>query len=290
MNNFLSRNLNSIIIFSFIIPILLVAFVSISHVTKFYELSNPLTWALYLSIGIEIAALSALAGLTARMGNFIYIPFGIVTLIQFIGNMFFSYSYIDETSEMFLDWIDMISFIFEPMGIESTDIISHKTILSLFSGGLLPVISLTFAHMLVVYNRKMDGDVNMNSNVIDDTKYTEDDVEKLSRLAGQIEHNNYSGMTMSEDELSSLEEYLNNINNLKFGDVKKINDFEIEKVNNKNSDNDVELSNIDDNNDDIKKKLKDNSGWFNPVGKEENNTSTEHTPPIKRLYYTKKNG
>jgi hypothetical protein len=72
-----------------------VAVVSISHVTQWYGLSNPFTWAIYLSVGIEIAALSALAAISANMGKKIYFPFGIVTLIQFIGNIFFAYSFID---------------------------------------------------------------------------------------------------------------------------------------------------------------------------------------------------
>ena len=62
MGNWLSKNLNKIIIGSFLIPILLVAFVSISHVTTFYNLANPFSWAIYLSIAVEIAALAALAG------------------------------------------------------------------------------------------------------------------------------------------------------------------------------------------------------------------------------------
>ncbi len=63
---------------SFIIPILLVAIVSISHVVTFYGLSNPMSWAIFLSVAVEIAALAALAGVSAKFGRFIYIPFGIV--------------------------------------------------------------------------------------------------------------------------------------------------------------------------------------------------------------------
>ncbi|NBO22595.1 hypothetical protein EBU94_04545, partial [bacterium] len=100
MKKWIKNNLRNIIVFAFIIPILLVAFVSISHVTSFYGISNPWTWALYLSVGIEIAALSALAAVSVKMGRFIYIPFLIVTLIQMIGNIFFSFSYIDENSEI----------------------------------------------------------------------------------------------------------------------------------------------------------------------------------------------
>ena len=87
IKNWVQKNLRTIIITSFLIPILLVAFVSIAHVTTWYELSNPISWAIYLSAAIEIAALGALAGLSVNMGRFIYLPFGIVTFIQLIGNV-----------------------------------------------------------------------------------------------------------------------------------------------------------------------------------------------------------
>ena len=112
MKNWLLKNRNSVIIGSFLIPILLVAFVSISHVTTFYSLANPFTWAIYLSVAVEIAALAALAGISAKFGKFIYIPFGIVTLIQFVGNFYYSYSYINPNSIDFKNWVYMISGLF----------------------------------------------------------------------------------------------------------------------------------------------------------------------------------
>jgi len=203
-----SRNLRKIIISSFVIPILLVAFVSISHVTTFYELSNPLSWAIYLSVAIEIAALGALAGISANMGKFIYVPFGIVTLIQFIGNVFFSFTFIDETSQYFLSWVDLTSAIFEPMGIEATDIASHKRILSLFSGGLLPLISLTFAHMLVRFSEE---------NKVENLKQelTQEQLEELSRQAGKIEKEIYETTkpyTPTEEDLDRLQKELEKFN------------------------------------------------------------------------------
>ena len=87
--NWFQKNFKTIIYTAFLIPILAVAVVSISHVTKWYGLSNPVSWAIYLSVGIEIAALSALAAISAKMGKKVYFPFGIVTLIQFIGNIMF---------------------------------------------------------------------------------------------------------------------------------------------------------------------------------------------------------
>ena len=61
MKNWINKNYKTLIITAFLVPIITVAIVSISHVTIWYGISNPVSWALYLSIGIEIAALSALA-------------------------------------------------------------------------------------------------------------------------------------------------------------------------------------------------------------------------------------
>jgi hypothetical protein len=209
MKNWVQRNLKSIIVTAFVIPILLVAFVSISHVTSFYGISNPFAWAVYLSIAVEIAALSALAGVSVKLGKFIYFPFILVTFIQFVGNLFFSFSFIEESSEIFKQWMEMAGPLFEPMGVEITDVPTHKLILALFSGGLLPIISLTFAHMLVVY-----------SNRENETKPVPViDIEDLSRKAGIIERENKKEeeINISPTDVQKLDEYLKEIQSKKFG-------------------------------------------------------------------------
>jgi len=234
MKNWFSRNLTNIISLAFVIPILLVAFVSISHVTSFYGLSNPFTWAIYLSVGIEIAALSALAAVSVNMGRFVYFPFIIVTFIQMLGNIFFSFTYIDETSQTFQDWISMVGGLFENMGIEITDLNSHKTVLAFLTGGLLPVISLTFAHMLVKFTEK-NKEVEVETIpvreeikiVFDEIKKTEEpkkwepSEEQLSQLE-EILKNNYPVKSEveqkpyqpSEEDLRKIEEVLNGYSNI----------------------------------------------------------------------------
>jgi hypothetical protein len=154
MKNWISKNYKTLIITAFLIPILTVAVVSISHVTEWYGISNPITWAVYLSIGIEIAALSALAAISANMGSKVYFPFAIVTVVQFIGNIFFAYSYIDIDSKQFKDWVDLVAPLVEFMGVDPTDYVGHKRFLALFSGGMLPLISLSFLHMLVKFTEE----------------------------------------------------------------------------------------------------------------------------------------
>lgn len=221
MKKWLQLNLNNIIVGSFLIPILLVAFVSISHVTTLYSLSNPLSWAVYLSVAVEIAALAALAGVSAKFGKFIYIPFGIVTFIQFVGNFFYSYSHIDINSQDFKDWVDMISGVLEPIGVDPTDVTSHRRILAFITGGLIPFISLTFAHMLIVYSSKIQtNEDTINEPVIEPVSepasepvvLTEEVITELSKKAGQVEAEQVEEkINPTPEELDLLEKALKNL-------------------------------------------------------------------------------
>ncbi len=220
MRNWLNKNYKILIILAFLIPIVIVAIVSISHVTVWYGISNPMSWAMYLSLGVEIAALSALAAISASMGRNVYFPFIIVTIIQFIGNIFFSYQYIDINSKIFKDWVDLVSPLISSLGVEEGDMIGHRRFLALFSGGLLPLISLSFLHMLVKFSE--DARLNKHNVINDDDiksqvdeKIIEDEIKKrvesgevpnivtASDIIGEV-----SKVRLSEEELKSLEALL----------------------------------------------------------------------------------
>ena len=124
-------------------------FVSINHVIAFYELTNPSGWAIYLSIGVEIAALSALAGMVKYVNKKTYFPFIVVTLIQLIGNVFSSYLTIDINSNLYKTWTELISFFFT-----FEDPSSNKAFLALIAGVPIPILSLSFLDILVSFNTK----------------------------------------------------------------------------------------------------------------------------------------
>jgi len=216
MKNWFTRNYKAIIITAFLIPIITVAIVSISHVTMWYGLSNPVSWSLYLSIGIEIAALSALAAISANMGSKVYFPFIVVTLIQFIGNIFFAYSYIDINSKTFTDWVDLVSPLLEFMGVESNDFVSHKRFLSLFAGGMLPIISLSFLHMLVKFTEedrvKEEKLVESEHQKLVDKHIIEDEIEKYKKDHEQVNASDVisevSRLRLSDEDLEKLEKIL----------------------------------------------------------------------------------
>jgi hypothetical protein len=211
--NWVQKNFKAIIYISFLVPILTVAFVSISHVTSWYGLSNPVSWSIYLSVGIEIAALSALAAISAQMGSKVYFPFGIVTLIQFIGNIFFAYQYIDINSQAFKDWVDLVDPLVSYLGVESGDYVGHKRFLSLFSGGMLPIISLSFLHMLVKFEEEEKKKVpTPQPQVVD--------IDQLSIQAGKMEAQiDQEKYTPTKEELEKLEDELRKLNEQKFGSL-----------------------------------------------------------------------
>lgn len=175
--NWIQKNFKTIVYTSFLVPIITVAFVSISHVMSWYNLTNPVSWAIYLSFGIEIAALSSLAALTANMGTKVYLPFAVVTLIQFIGNIYYSFNQLSNESQNFREWVELVGPIFEFLGVDPTDIVAHKRILAFLSGGILPIISLMFLHLLVSFEEKdkisnKTNLLNENDLVLDSTPET----------------------------------------------------------------------------------------------------------------------
>ena len=211
MKNWINKNYKTLIIAAFLIPILTVAVVSISHVTEWYGLSNPITWAVYLSIGIEIAALSALAAISANMGSKVYFPFAIVTVVQFIGNIFFAYTYIDIDTKQFKDWVDLVAPLVEFLGVDPTDYVGHKRFLALFSGGMLPLISLSFLHMLVKFteeDRKNGEKLLTNQEELTHKSEKEPIIstpEDLKEFVDEV-----TRVRLSDDDLKILEETLLN--------------------------------------------------------------------------------
>jgi len=135
----------------FLVPIFLVAGISISHVVAWYDITNPFSWAIYLSVAIEIGAITALIAATQKIEGGVWFMFGLVTFVQMIGNIFYSYKEIDANGELFKSWVELMSPIFEIFGTEPTDVISHKRWLAILGGGLLPIISLTSLHFFVRY-------------------------------------------------------------------------------------------------------------------------------------------
>jgi hypothetical protein len=235
--------------YAFLVPIIAVAFVSISHVTTWYGIANPNSWAIYLSVGIEVAALSALAGFTVGLGRLIYFPFILVTFIQFVGNVFYNFQFIDVDSELFKDWVSLVSPLLVFLGVEPENIEGHKRVLAFLEGGFLPAISLFFLHLLIKLSEKIKE--------TEEVKKTPD-IEELSRLAGILEREdlmqNGNYKVMSEDELDQMEKF---INEMKKNGEEKNNNKEESNAEERKEENSINVVNEEKASEDISDEVKE---------------------------------
>ena len=145
-----SDNKSTIVRNSFLIPILLVVLMSISHVVSWYDIGNPISWAIYLSIAIEIFALASISAASIRASKTaIWILFGIVTSIQMIGNIYYEFNEIQIDASEFKSWVNLI----QPFFID-WNALDHKRFLAIIQGGTLPVLSLTALHFYIQFKEK----------------------------------------------------------------------------------------------------------------------------------------
>ena len=174
MLDWIKKNKKGIIRGMFLVPIVLVMIISISHVVSWYSLSNPISWAIYLSVAIEIAAMSSIAAASVKVKGGVWLVFIIVTLIQFIGNIFFCFNETDVLSKEFKSWVELTSPIFEGLGSDITDVVAQKRWLALLEGGLLPIISLASLHFFIKYGG------------VDDEKISTPVIEEVTTQAEEI--------------------------------------------------------------------------------------------------------
>lgn len=200
----------------FLVPILLVAGISISHVVSWYNIANPISWAIYLSIAIEIGAMTALVAATNKIKGGVWFMFGLITFIQMIGNIFFSYKEIDANGELFKAWVELTGPVWEMLGSKATDVISMKRWLAFLEGGLLPVISLTSLHFFTKYDTGKTDNVEIKEVIVEKEviKEVPVEVEKIVEVPVEVEKfiekpivdDNTGEINLPQDELPISEE------------------------------------------------------------------------------------
>ena len=159
MIKWINSNRETLIRNSFLLPILLVVIMSISHVVSWYDLGNPISWAIYLSIAIEVFALASISAASIKTSKAaIWILFGIVTAIQIIGNIFYEFKDINMNGEGFQSWIQLI----DPFFID-WEPIDHRRLLAIIQGGTLPIMSLTALHFYIQFKEKHGDEPDINS-------------------------------------------------------------------------------------------------------------------------------
>ena len=196
----------------FLIPIFLVAGISISHVVSWYDIANPISWAIYLSIAIEVGAMTALVAATNKIKGGVWFMFGLITFIQMIGNIFYSYKEIDQNGDLFKSWVELTGPIWEMIGSDTTDVPAMKRWLAFLEGGLLPIISLTSLHFFVKYDGKKEDD-DETPQVPPNNPPSDDQVTTKYRLSNDevIDEKNVEKLTDLQKEVNKVWEKVNQL-------------------------------------------------------------------------------
>jgi hypothetical protein len=110
----------------------------------------------------------------------------------------------------------MIAGLLEPMGVDPTDIVTHRRILAFLTGGLIPFISLTFAHMLIVYSNKIQ------TGEVETTDLSKVNIDDLSREIGRRESQSTDDkINPTPEELEELKRRLSELQNRPLSDIIK---------------------------------------------------------------------
>ena len=227
----------------FLVPILLVAGISISHVVAWYDIANPINWAIYLSIAIEVGAMTALVAATNRIKGGVWFMFVLVTIIQMIGNIFYSFKEIDANGDLFKSWVELTSPLWEILGSDPGDIISQKRWLAFLEGGLLPIISLTSLHFFTKYDRNRTEDKVEDKEIPTitnpDKDVTDEEYEKLVQDYIKVKKEEAESLkyTPNEEDFKKLDEFLSKMGYS--GPIKETDEL------NKFTPNEDELKNIE---------------------------------------------
>jgi hypothetical protein len=179
------------IIIAFVIVPIIVSVISTIHVISFFELSNYYALSLVLAIAFELGALSSLAGLVAMdkiSKGTVWLIFVLLTAFQMMGNTYYAY---DTTSNKMIFDSNLIKNFTELFGFnvyDESDVIFVKRVIAVLSGAILPIISLSFLHLLVNYISNSNPTMEVISKESDEDSKKKTDLEsKPSVLEDKIE-------------------------------------------------------------------------------------------------------
>lgn len=156
VGEFFKKNDIKITLLAYLLPIIFSVIVSLAHVVTFWEIANPLSWAVFLSIAVEVGVLSSLAA--SRISNWVWLPFSLVTLIQIVGNVFYSYVNTSITSPLFKSWVELSDPFFNFIGLGTDgDLVVHRRIVATMLGSFVPLIAIVFFQFFIRSIRRISS-------------------------------------------------------------------------------------------------------------------------------------
>jgi hypothetical protein len=182
-----------------IIATIIITLVSTFHVISLFALSNNILISIITAIAFETVAIGSLFAIfySKNKTNSLWLIFITVAFFQILGNSYYAFEFMSNkllTNPQFLD--NWITFIGQPIvdlintffG-EIVDVMGfHKRLLSLLTGGMLPVLYLASTHIIFKEITKEET-VSIESEIKQDVKVEEHKEEKdeLDKVIEEME-------------------------------------------------------------------------------------------------------
>lgn len=180
--------------------------ISMVHIVSFFKIGNIDWMAMTLAITFEIAALASLVSFTVlnelKGGKVtIYFVFIILFFMQMIGNVYYSFDYVTQKLLVEESWINTFKeFLDTTVSLFTDEMPSAsytKFILACTIGMPIPLISLSFIHILVKYLEREDSKEEETKVVKEVEEITEDEtIKKILPEDNATDHGTGSGVVV----------------------------------------------------------------------------------------------
>jgi len=199
--SWLKKNQDVVLRMVYSIPVILAVIVSINHAITWFDISNPNYWSVFLSISVEIVALTTLVALILGKNTFsVVTTFIIITLVQILGNIFFSFNFIDESGNLFQSWVKFVDIIFTDSELTMD---KHKFWLATIQGSVVPLLSLLSIHLIYSLKLKEDKDTKKLSEEIKPIQ-----IQKEVEVIPEKVFKKPTNFEPIEEDFNEIEEYL----------------------------------------------------------------------------------
>jgi hypothetical protein len=151
-----------IVIGAFLSVPILASIISTIHIVHLFNLGNPSWMSVFLAITFEVGsiasfmALSVLAKIKKGMVWFIFV---VLFLMQLIGNVYFSFEYVNNQLSVTGSWLANFVELMKPI-CNFEEFSTYKFLLAILIGTPIPMVSLAFLKSLVDY-LKVDDDESL---------------------------------------------------------------------------------------------------------------------------------
>lgn len=148
-------------ILSYLTLYVVVMIVSLISSIDFFKMAHGGWMSVTLAVGFEIGQAACLFGALTRKKegfDFVWLVFILLTLFQAGANTYSAYIHLHDFAG-FSELFDLVEL----------EVITQKRILAITSGAILPVVALSFVHVLTDYLKELNNEVQSDS--IDEEKF-----------------------------------------------------------------------------------------------------------------------